>query len=431
MSFNTIRKIGSNIVPSQKSQKRFAARLRKLRWEIYHEEKSKVNILLEKYKTLIGEFLKKFKMKLKSHEVGIWKEKLNQTIMDATSPKKSNVKGNSYSMVNSLWFGGVAENVMNSKSLKKNERLIPEEIMRKLDDVLLKLTEVKSLLDGKDVPSKFVGNNSSMKDLDTEKVLDDMDKTDVDNDLDDVEDMVCAVNGAADVHNAVGGEDSPSIDTVAKEDVKDADAEKVLDVNPHRRRNVKVKKSLVTSEVAAMGKYAYKIIDARDKTKDVGDALDAVDDKDGGGIAATDVHNVVSGKDAQIDDAVRKEDATEAVLGVNLHAWIQGIGIRQVLDDYAVTGEGDTAFDEEVDNGDAIDVVDHHDPSKNQLKDEDSDMEEYSSDFADEEMHAEEFSSDFALDADSGGFSSRFAKSWWLPSPACSSAVEWNGNLYS
>ena len=69
MSFNTIRKIGSNIVPSQKSQKRFAARLRKLRWDIYHEEKSKVNILLEKYKTLIGEFLEKFKMKLKSHEV--------------------------------------------------------------------------------------------------------------------------------------------------------------------------------------------------------------------------------------------------------------------------------------------------------------------------------------------------------------------------
>ena len=60
MSFNTISKIGSNIVPSQKSQKRFAARLRKLRWEIYHEEKSKVNILLEKYKTLIGEFLNKY-----------------------------------------------------------------------------------------------------------------------------------------------------------------------------------------------------------------------------------------------------------------------------------------------------------------------------------------------------------------------------------
>ena len=425
MSFNTIRKIGSNIVPSQKSQKRFAARLRKLRWEIYHEEKSKVNILLEKYKTLVGEFLEKFKMKLKSHEVGIWKEKLNQTIMDATSPKKSNVKGNSYSMVNSLWFGGVAENVMNSKSLKKNERLIPEEIMRKLDDVLLKLTEVKSLLDGKDVPSKFVGNNSSMKGLDTEKVLDDKDKTEVV-----VDETLGNVDDEADNHSDVGGKDTHFRGVVAI-DVSTGDTERVLDVNPHRMRKMKLKKSIVTSEVAAMGKYAYKIIDARDKTKDVGDALDAVDDKDGGGIAATDVHDVVSGKDAQIDDAVRKEDATEAVLGVNLHAWIQGIGIRQVLDDYAVTGEGDTAFDEEVDNGDAIDVVDHHDPSKNQLKDEDSDMEEYSSDFADEEMHAEEFSSDFALDADSGGFSSRFAKSWWLPSPACSSAVEWNGNLYS
>ena len=54
-------------------------------------------------------------------------------------------------------------------------------------------------------------------------------------------------------------------------------------------------------------------------------------------------------------------------------------------------------------------------------EDEKSDMEEYSSDFADEDMHAEKFSSDFAVDADAGGFSSRFVKSWteWgLPSPA-------------
>ena len=356
MSFSTIRKIGSNIVPSHKSQKRFASRLRKLRWEIYHEEKSKVKILLEKYKTLVGEFLEKFKMKLKSHEVGIWKEKLNQTIMDATSPKKSNVKGNSYSMVNSLWFGGIAQNVMNSKSLKKNEKLIPEEIMRKLDDVLLKLAEVKCLLGGKDVPSKNGGNNSPVKSLDIEEDVRDVTEKVVDETLDNVDDE-------ADDHSDVGGKDTQF---------------KVLDVNPRRRRKVKSKKSQVTSEVTAMGKYAYKIIDARDKTKDVGDALDAVDDKDGGGIAATDVHNVVSDKDAQINDAVGKEDATEAVLGVDRHAWIQGIRIRQVLDDYEVTGEGYTAFDEEVDNGDAIDVVDHPGPSKNELKDVDSEMEEYS-----------------------------------------------------
>ena len=108
----------------------------------------------------------------------------------------------------------------------------------------------------------------------------------------------------------------------------------------------------------------------------------------------------------------------------------QGIGGRSVLDEYA--GEGNASFDEEVDNGDAIDVVDHHDLSKNELKDEESDMEEYSSDFAEEDMYAENFSSDFAaIYTDAGGFSSRFERSLWLPSSACSSAVEWNGNLYS
>ena len=356
MSFNTIRKIGSNIVPSQKSQKRFAARLRKLRWEIYHEEKSKVDILLEKYKTLIGEFLKKFKMKLKSHEVGIWKEKLNQTIIDATSPKKSNVKGTSYSMVNSLWFGGVAENVMNSKSLKKNERLIPEEIMRKLDDVLLKLTEVKSLLDGKDVPSKFVGNNSSMKDLDTEKVLDDKDKTEVV-----VDETLGNVDDEADNHSDVGGKDMHLRGVVAI-DVSTGDTERVLDINPHRMRKMKLKKSIVTSEVVSMGKYAYKVIDARDKIKAVGDALDAVDDEVGGGSAATVVHNVVGGKDAKVDDAAAREDATEEVLGIDSHARRQGFGRRPVLDKYEVTGEGNDAYEDVKDEAkaveDALDDVD-------------------------------------------------------------------------
>ena len=89
--------------------------------------------------------------------------------MDAATRKKCNVKGNSNAMVNSLWFGGIAQNAMNFKSLKKNEKLIPEEIMRKFDDVFLKLAEVKCLLGGKDVPSKNGGNNSPVKSLDNEE----------------------------------------------------------------------------------------------------------------------------------------------------------------------------------------------------------------------------------------------------------------------
>ena len=79
---------GSKIVPSLKSMKRFTAKLRKLRWRIYHEAKSNAIIILEKYKTLVGEFLEKFKMRLKAHEVGLSKEKLSQTIVYANSPQE-------------------------------------------------------------------------------------------------------------------------------------------------------------------------------------------------------------------------------------------------------------------------------------------------------------------------------------------------------
>ena len=306
---NSTRKVDSKFIPTRKSQKRFAAKLRKLRWEAYHEEEeSKVKKILKKYKTLIGEFLVKFKMTLKSHEVDIWKEKLNKTVKDTVSPKKSDVKGESYAMVNSLWLGGSAQDVMKSKSLKKNDVPTPVEIMRKLDDVLLRLDEVKCLLEVKDVPREIVGNNSSLKCPDTEEVLDVKENTEeiVDEALD------IEYNEAAD-HSNIEGNDT-QLDGVVANDVSTDDTENVIDVNPLRRRKMKLKKSTVTSEVAEMGKYAYKVIDARVKTKAVGDALDAVDDKVGGGSAAADVHNVVSGKDAKVDDAVVREDAIQEVL---------------------------------------------------------------------------------------------------------------------
>ena len=354
---NSTRKVGSSFVPTRKSQKRFAAKLRKLRWEAYHEEEeSKVKKILEKYKTMIGEFMVKFKTTLKTHEVDIWKEKLNQTVKDTVSPKKSDVKGKSYAMVNSLWSGGSAQNVMNFKSLKKKDVPTPDEIMRKLDDVLLKLDEIKCLLNGKDVPSKFVGNNGSMKGLDTEKVLDDKDKTEVV-----VDETLGNVDDEADNHSDVGGKDTHFRGVVAI-DVSTGDAERVLDVNPHRMRKMKLKKSIVTSEVAAMGKYAYKVIDARDQIKAVGDALDAVDDEVGGGSAATVVHNVVGGKDAKVDDAAAREDATEEVLGIDSHARRQGFGRRPVLDKYEVTGKGNDAYEDIEDEAkaveDALDDVD-------------------------------------------------------------------------
>ena len=46
------------------------------------ENRTDVHNLLEKYKKLVGEFLGEFKLRLKSHEVGIWKKKLSQTVKD-------------------------------------------------------------------------------------------------------------------------------------------------------------------------------------------------------------------------------------------------------------------------------------------------------------------------------------------------------------
>ena len=107
---------GSNTVPNLKSMKEASARLRRLRWKIYHEgKKSKVKNLLDNYKTLVGEFLDKFKTRLKTHEVGIWKNKLNQTVKDAFSPRKAKAKANNVWYVNST--GLLTVNALQQKRL--------------------------------------------------------------------------------------------------------------------------------------------------------------------------------------------------------------------------------------------------------------------------------------------------------------------------
>ena len=129
------------------------------RWRIYHEgKKSKVKNLLDDYKTLVGEFLDKFKSRLKTHEIGIWKNKLNQTAKDAFSPRKAEAKANNVCHVNAM-------NVIHSGSLKENCMSTPE-VMGRLDDILLKLTKVQSLLESKIDPSNIVRNASSIRVLD-------------------------------------------------------------------------------------------------------------------------------------------------------------------------------------------------------------------------------------------------------------------------
>ena len=71
--------------PSHTSLRRSTSRLRKLRWSIYEKIRLKENdvkSVLGYYKSLIMRFIKRFSMRLKPKEPGIWKEKLSRTVKD-------------------------------------------------------------------------------------------------------------------------------------------------------------------------------------------------------------------------------------------------------------------------------------------------------------------------------------------------------------
>ena len=241
---------GSISVPSIKSMKQASARLRKLRWKIYHErKKSKVRKLLDEYKTRVGEFLDKFKDRLKLHEVGIWKEKLNQTVKDAFSPWKAKAK------VNNIWHVN-AMNVVHSESLKEIQKSTPD-IEKKLDEILQKLAKVQSLLEGKVPMSKIDGNTSSIRALDVNSTLENVEKA-VDNVLDEVMDKVSVKKQTTYVHNGSDDEDTTSTKhgAVALDDPA-CTVREVLDANPQAKRKRNRRKSTpVVSRVTPKGNTA-------------------------------------------------------------------------------------------------------------------------------------------------------------------------------
>ena len=255
---------GSNSVPSIKSMKQASARLRKLRWKIYHErKKSKVKKLLDEYKTRVGDFLDKFKMRLKSHEVGIWKEKLSQTVKDAFSPRKAKA--------NNVWHVN-AMNVINSEFLKENQKSTPD-IEMKLDEILLKLAKVQSLLEGKVPPSEIDGNTSPIRALDVKSTIENVEKA-VDNALDEVMGKVSVKKQTTYVHNSSDDEDTKSTKhgAVALDDPA-CTVREVLDANPQAKRKRNRRKSIpVVSRVTPKGNTAL------DEEVTIGDnAVDAVD----------------------------------------------------------------------------------------------------------------------------------------------------------
>ena len=90
---NSWRSLGK--VPSTAAKKRFAAKLRKIRWKIYRDiDLKRGNIVktLKYYKKQVRLFLRDFEKKLKPTEPSIWKEKVSKTSDDVHASKRNKKK---------------------------------------------------------------------------------------------------------------------------------------------------------------------------------------------------------------------------------------------------------------------------------------------------------------------------------------------------
>ena len=99
-------------IPTTAAMKRSAAKLRKVRWDIYQKIKSNtrnVSRSLGFYMFLIKKFLQRFSAKLKQKENLIWKEKLTRT---STDVKKFLTKAE-------VHHHGKNKNVLAEKEVKK------------------------------------------------------------------------------------------------------------------------------------------------------------------------------------------------------------------------------------------------------------------------------------------------------------------------
>ena len=82
-------------VPSTAAKKRFAAKLRKIRWRIYRDiDLTRVNIVksLKYYKRQVRLFLKDFANNLKPEEPSIWNAKVSKTSDDVYASKRNKKK---------------------------------------------------------------------------------------------------------------------------------------------------------------------------------------------------------------------------------------------------------------------------------------------------------------------------------------------------
>ena len=83
---------GLEKVPSTTAKKRFAAKLRKIRWRIYRDidlMKGNIKKSLKYYEKQVHLFLKDFSKKLKPKEPSIWKEKVAKTSVDVHASQRN------------------------------------------------------------------------------------------------------------------------------------------------------------------------------------------------------------------------------------------------------------------------------------------------------------------------------------------------------
>ena len=101
---------GLDKVPSTAAKKRFAAKLRKIRWKIYRDiDLKRGNIVktLKYYKRQVRLFLRDFSKKLKPTEPSIWKEKVSKTSDDVHAYKRNKKKAQICAICSAKFDGSV------------------------------------------------------------------------------------------------------------------------------------------------------------------------------------------------------------------------------------------------------------------------------------------------------------------------------------
>ena len=157
---------GSEKVPSTAAKKKFAAKLRKIRWRIYRDiDLNRGNIIksLKYYQKQVQLFLKDFSKKLKPEEPSIWMEKISKTSDDVHAFKRNKkmkaqvcvncsahyvgghfVRANKAALNNVEGNEVLLNNEANKESLDNNDMAVEDKVDEKKSRTLNEKKEVEA-----------------------------------------------------------------------------------------------------------------------------------------------------------------------------------------------------------------------------------------------------------------------------------------------